>query len=178
MKLSSGVNDAIGNATILKLATGGTVNLGAGVNERVGSLSFETAFQPNGTYGSSQSNATFKFDDYFSGTGILTVGPSILAGDFSSNGFVDAADYVTWRANVGQPSQTLANDTTGALTGDEKYVLGRSSFGNPAAAPGSELGESAAVPESASIVLLVFGLSAWIVTFRRKNGLSQPSSQR
>ena len=104
----------------------------------------DTAFQPSRTYGSSLSDAVNKLDMYFSGTGILTVGPPILAGDYNSNGIVDAADYVTWRENVGQPSQTLPNDTTGVIIGDAQYNLWRSNFGNTVPVPGSGLVHSVA----------------------------------
>jgi autotransporter-associated beta strand protein len=178
LKINNGVADGLNNAATLSIANGGLLNLTAGVTERVTSLSLDTVFQPNGTYGSSQSIAANKFDDYFTGTGILTIGPPILAGDYNSNGFVDAADYVTWRENVGQPSQTLANDTTGQLTGNAQYVLWRSNFANTTAVPGSQLDQSAAVPEPASTGLLVFAFAALMLAFRGTNGRSQPSSHR
>jgi autotransporter-associated beta strand protein/T5SS/PEP-CTERM-associated repeat protein len=178
LTINNGVADGLNNAATLNIANGGLLNLAAGVNERVISLSLDTVFQPNGTYGSSQSNAANKFDDYFTGTGILTIGPPILAGDFSSNSFVDAADYVTWRENVGQPSQTLANDTTGAITGDSQYFLWRSNFANTTAVPGSQFEDSTAVPEPASAGLLIFALATLMLAFRGINGRSQPSSHR
>jgi autotransporter-associated beta strand protein len=181
MTLNSGVDDAIGNATTVKLATGGTINFGGAVNERIGALFLDTVQQPNGTYGSSQSNAVNKFDEYFSGTGILTVGPPILAGDYDNNGIVDAADYVIWRKNVGQPLQTLPNDTTGVIVGDAQYNLWRSNFGSTTAVPGSGSALTRnAVPEPSSIGLLMLGLTAMAVirTFRGMNGLSQHSRRR
>jgi autotransporter-associated beta strand protein len=53
----------------------GKVNLGFGVDETIGSLFFDNAFAPAGTYGSTLSGATFQNDTYFSGSGILTVVP-------------------------------------------------------------------------------------------------------
>jgi autotransporter-associated beta strand protein len=159
--IDSGVTDALGNSAQLSLATGAILNLGAGVNERVGTLSLDTAFQPAGTYGSSLSNAVNKLDMYFTGTGILTVGPSILAGDYNNDGVVDAADYVTWRANVGQPSQSLPNDTTGVIIGDAQYDLWRSNFGNTVPVPGAgaSIGVSA-VPEPGSFSIFIGFASA------------------
>jgi autotransporter-associated beta strand protein len=181
LAIDNGVADGLSNATTLSLANGGFLNLAAGVNERVGTLSLDTVFQPNGTYGSSQSNAVNKFDEYFSGTGILTVGPAILAGDYDNNGIVDAADFVIWRKNVGQPSQTLPNDTTGVIIGDAQYNLWRSNFGSTTAVPGSGSALSGnAVPEPSSICLLMFGLTAMAAmrTFVSMNGLSQQSRRR
>jgi autotransporter-associated beta strand protein len=174
LAIDSGVIDAIGNAATLSLSNSAIMNLGIGVNERVGFLSLDTAFQPNTTYGSSQSNAVVKLDQYFSGTGILTVGPSILAGDYNNNGVVDAADYVLWRANVGQPSQTLPNDTTGVIIGDAQYNQWRTNFGNTIPVPGSGSGvSSVAVPEPPAIGLILFGFTAlaWMVKGRGVNGL-------
>jgi autotransporter-associated beta strand protein len=181
MTLSTGVNDAIGNNATVGLSNNAVLNLGAGVNERVGFLSLDNVFQPNTTYGSSQSNAVVKLDFYFSGTGILTVGPSILPGDYNDDGIVNAADYVTWRKNVGQPSQTLPNDTTGVIIGDAQYNLWRSNFGSTTPAPGGgSVVSSTAVPESSSLGLLILGLAALtaIGTCRGNNGFSQDSRRR
>jgi autotransporter-associated beta strand protein len=181
LAIDNGVADGLNNGATLSVASGGLLNLAAGVNERVGTLSLDGVNQPNGTWGSSQSNAVNKFDEYFSGTGILTVGPPILAGDYDNNGIVDAGDYVIWRKNVGQPSQTLPNDTTGAIIGDAQYNLWRSNFDSTTAVPGSGSALSGnAVPEPSSIGLLMLGLTAMAVirTFRGMNGLSQPSRRR
>jgi autotransporter-associated beta strand protein len=179
--IDSGTTDALGNSATLSLSNSALLNLGAGVNERVGFLSLDTAFQPSTTYGSSQSNAVVKLDIYFSGTGVLTVGPAILAGDYNNDGIVDAADYVIWRKNVGQPSQTLPNDITGVLIGDAQYNQWRSNFGGTTAIPGSGSAlNSEAVPEPSTLAMLLFGLTAlsMIRTFHGSNQFSQYSSRR
>jgi hypothetical protein len=109
------------------------------------------------------------------------VGPPILAGDYDNTGIVDAADYVIWRKNVGQPSQTLPNDTTGVIVGDAQYNLWRSNFGSTTAVPGSGSAlAGSAVPEPSPIGLLMLGLAAVVVigTFRGGNQLSQHSRRR
>jgi fibronectin-binding autotransporter adhesin len=82
MEIQSGVTDAIGNDATLKLAGGGAANaadqnfiiLGSGVNEQVGGLVLGGVVQTlPGTYGATGSGATFVFDDYFSGTGVVTL---------------------------------------------------------------------------------------------------------
>ncbi len=181
LAIDSGVNDGIDDNATLNLNNNAILNLGSGVNERVGFLSLDTAFQPSGTYGSSQSNAVNKLDLYFSGVGILTVGPAILAGDYNGNGIVDAADYVLWRKNVGQPSQTLPNDTTGVIIGDAQYNLWRSNLGSTTAVPAGASAESAsAVPEPSSMCLLILSFAALAVfgTFRDMHGLSQHSRRQ
>jgi hypothetical protein len=80
--------------------------------------------------------------------GLISV-TSTLSADYSNNGFVDAADFVTWRKNVGQPAGTLRNDTTGLPIGDDQYNLWRSNFG---AAVSGESESLAAVPEPDSVL--------------------------
>jgi autotransporter-associated beta strand protein len=161
LAIDSGVTNALSDTATVSLSGFATMNVGAGVNDRVSTLILDGAQQPNGTYGSSQSGAVNKLDFYFAGTGVITVGPSILAGDYNNDGVVNAADYVVWQNNIGQPSQTLPNDTTGVIVGAAQYNLWQSNFGDTVPAPGagSSLG-GAAVPEPSSVALLVLGLIA------------------
>jgi autotransporter-associated beta strand protein len=93
LTIQTGVVSAIGDAATLTLAGGGTagtadagfVDLGTGVNETVGGLVLGGLPQAPGTYGSTSSLATFKDNEYFAGSGIVTVipepgGASILLG--------------------------------------------------------------------------------------------------
>ncbi len=181
LDIDSGVTDGLGDSSTLTLSTNAKLNLDANVNEKLGTLMLDGAPQPNGTYGSSQSSAANKLDLYFTGTGVITVGPSILVGDYNSNGFVDAADYVTWRQNIGQPSQTLANDTTGVIVGNAQYALWRTGFGSTTPAPAGSLAEGgAAVPEPSSVGLLILALATLVAigAFRGLNGFSKLSSGR
>ncbi|MEO6035887.1 MAG: autotransporter-associated beta strand repeat-containing protein, partial [Verrucomicrobiota bacterium] len=83
LSLASGVANAISDTAMLSLAGGGTAgvadqnfaDLGAGINEVVGGLTLGGILQGVGTYGSSGSSALFKLDDYFAGTGTITVVP-------------------------------------------------------------------------------------------------------
>ncbi len=94
-----------------------------------------------------------------------------LAGDFNDNGFVDGADYVVWRKNVGQLPGTLPNDNTGVAIGDNQYRLWRSNFGNPLGS-GSAL-SSTTVPEPDSgLTLVVWSAIAHIWTWRSKGQLT------
>ena len=74
-----------------------------------------------------------------------------VSGDYNNNGTVDAADYVVWR-NGDSPDDTQAG-----------YDLWRANFGKPGGASAS----SAAVPEPASVGLLMIGLAAWTAARRR-----------
>ena len=138
--ISAGVTNAILDTAKLTLLGGGTpdfadvgfIDLAAGINERITALFLGAASQANGTYGSTLSAATFQNDDYFSGTGIITVGPAGLPGDYNSDGKVDSSDYVTWRKND-TANAALPNDG-GAANQAARYSLWRTSFGNVAGA--------------------------------------------
>ncbi len=88
--IQSGVNDAINDGATLNLLGGGAAgvadqgyaNLGAGINEVVGSLLLSGVTQVNGiTYGSTSSSALIQSNEYFAGAGVVSVG---LLGDFNS----------------------------------------------------------------------------------------------
>lgn len=55
------------------IADDGYINLGAGINETVRRLYLGGLVKIAGTYGSSTSGAQYQFDEYFAGTGIITV---------------------------------------------------------------------------------------------------------
>jgi autotransporter-associated beta strand protein len=81
LAIQSGVTNAIDNTALLSLFGGGTpgvadrgyAQLAGGINETVSKLSLNGALQGPGTYGSTSSGATFKNNEYFSGSGIITV---------------------------------------------------------------------------------------------------------
>ncbi len=81
LEIESDVVDAIADSANVNLAGGGSagvadngyMKLDGAVNETVNTLILGGLAQLPGTYGSSASSATFKNDEYFSGTGILTV---------------------------------------------------------------------------------------------------------
>ncbi|MDB6172243.1 MAG: hypothetical protein JWL59_1554 [Chthoniobacteraceae bacterium] len=83
LDIQTGVLDAIDNFALLNLtggdvvgtADGGSINLGDGVSEIVGRLMLGGVMQSTGTYSSSISNATFKNDEYFAGSGVVAVIP-------------------------------------------------------------------------------------------------------
>lgn len=81
ISIQTGATNAIDDAAYLFLNGGGSAgladdghaDLGAGINETVRRLYFDGFVQLAGTYGSSSSAATYQSDEYFSGSGIVTV---------------------------------------------------------------------------------------------------------
>jgi PEP-CTERM motif len=120
--------------------------------------------------GSLASTATNK-SNFFTGTGVLSITtfvPSVLIGDYNNNGVVDAADYTTWRDNLGGATLTNRDPAnTGAVTTAD-YTSWVTHFGNTAG-PGSGAGlaSGGAVPEPASIVLAALGVFGLIGAARR-----------
>jgi hypothetical protein len=165
--IDSGVTNAIAdNATLTLTGDGGLPGsvagcdrgcaiLGSGINEIVGGLMLGGVTEPAGTYGATGSGATNIFDEYFSGSGIVTVVPAGIPGDYNNNGVVDAADYVLWRKNPG----AYGGDPAG-------YTTWRTNFGTHSGS-GSGLGTSA-VPEPATIALAGLIASVLVVPRRRR----------
>lgn len=83
-----------------------------------------------------------------------------LDGDFNRDGVVDAADYVIWRKT--------------RIGGDQGYDSWRTNFGRTAEGSGGNTAGGSAVPEAASMSLLIMGLAgvAWLAARpRMRTGL-------
>jgi hypothetical protein len=100
-------------------------------------------------------------DEYFAGSGIITVVSPGVPGDYNNNGTVDAGDYVMWRK--GGPLQNEVDNP--GVVNQQDYVEWRSRFGNTGA--GSGLGGNAAVPEPATLVLIC--LTVPFVSLRKRD---------
>jgi hypothetical protein len=152
--------DASGN---LFISTAGSSGGGQGRIEYIPGVTTPGSIAPN-------SSVDWYLDEVFGGVqNGLDIGfapPAGLAGDFNSDGKVDAGDYVTWRKNNGT-NNALANDNgLGTPIGPAHYNLWRQNFGNP---PGSGSGlDGAAVPEPAGVVLLAIGLVSICLRLRRR----------
>jgi uncharacterized protein YjbI with pentapeptide repeats len=86
---------------------------------------------------------------YTSGVVTLTAAEPILAGDYNSDGVVDAADYTVWRDNVEAPAGTLPNDPNAGPIGAAQYASWRDNYGR------SSLADAPAVPEPATRLLAI-----------------------
>lgn len=89
---------------------------------------------------------------------VVTDLPSNLQGDYSDNGFVDAADYTVWRDHLGEATEASLLDRGDGLNGVDEgdYNLWRNNFGNGA---GAAAIASAPIPEPSSWLLLALGAS-------------------
>ncbi len=90
-----------------------------------------------------------------------------LAGDYNSNGFVDAADYVVWRENIGAATLNNRDPNGMGVVGQADYDFWRTHFGEAAGAGAAATAAATApVPEPTSSVMLILGMLAPF-TFRR-----------
>jgi hypothetical protein len=92
----------------------------------------------------------------------------LLPGDYNNDGIVDAADYTVWRNNLGAPAGTLPNDTGGGVVGTAQHATWKTNFGM--SLPSSASLEGAAVPEPASVMLLLMGAAALCLGCRNSSG--------
>ncbi|MGL4514060.1 MAG: beta strand repeat-containing protein [Lacipirellulaceae bacterium] len=79
-------------------------------------------------------------------TGVLSVAAAGLPGDYNTDGVVNAADYTTWRDNLGSTT-ALANDDTPGVAADD-YVRWFNNYGASASRSAAE-----AVPEPTAAML-------------------------
>ncbi len=83
---------------------------------------------------------------------LVVTSPSGLAGDYNQDNIVDAADYTTWRDNVGTTT-VLPNDPTGGTIGVAQYNTWRNNFGQSGNL--TALASAESVPEPASMVVML-----------------------
>ena len=173
---------AISDTAYLNLTGGGTADVAdrgyasllSGGNETVGGLMLGGKIIGTGTYGSSASGASgnanlvsmgINPDEFFDGSGTITVAPVGVPGDYNANGIVDGADYVLWRN--GGP---LQHDFTPGVQQSD-YDFWRSRFAattNPGS--GNGLGASSAVPEPSMISLV--GLCALLLGLQQHSRIA------
>jgi hypothetical protein len=87
-------------------------------------------------------------------------GSQLLAGDYNSDGLVDAADYTLWRDTLGASSGTghRADGNFDGTVSAADYDMWKSNFGTSGS--GSRSSAPATVPEPATMALLTVALAA------------------
>jgi hypothetical protein len=79
-----------------------------------------------------------------------------LRGDYNRNGVVDAADYALWKKTLSQTGPNLAADGNGnSVVDGGDYTVWRTNFGNSTAAGAGSVITDTAIPEPASVVVLI-----------------------
>jgi hypothetical protein len=123
-------------------------------------LSLGDAFKVGG-----DQNLVFQYRDTVTGTlvigGVEYVTVAGVLGDYNNNGVVDAADYTAWRDNLGGPDTALQNrDPMNSGNIDQTdYDFWKSRFGATSGAGSGSLAGNAAVPEPASLALVLVGFA-------------------
>ncbi|HVT27734.1 MAG TPA: PEP-CTERM sorting domain-containing protein [Lacipirellulaceae bacterium] len=91
--------------------------------------------------------------------GVISVGIAGIPGDYNLDGHVDAADYVLFRKYAGTTT-ALANDPIGGTIGQAQYDQWRSHFGQVAGSGAGPI-TNAAIPEPATLMLMMLAVSGW-----------------
>jgi hypothetical protein len=118
--------------------------------------------------GATTAKVRFKYlegnNDWFWAIDNIRIGTTAvpLSGDFNGDGSVDAADYVVWRNGLG---------TTHT---QEDYNVWRANFGRTAGSASSDISASTAVPEPATVVMVLAGMLSML---QRRRAL-MPGSAR
>jgi autotransporter-associated beta strand protein len=165
-------NRGLADGADVLLSTGSVLDLKfSGVPDVVDSLFLNGISQPVGTWGATGSGAQFT-TPFLSGTGVLqitTYVPSFLAGDYNTNGIVDAADFDVWRRNYG--NATIPNRDSGIIgpVSAADFIVWRANFGHMVHS-GSGLSAEITVPEPNPFLAL---LAATLLA-----GLARPARLR
>ncbi len=115
-------------------------------------------FSPGGnTLAITNSDGTFS---------VQTIGGG-LVGDYNEDGVVNAADYTTWRNNLGT-ANALPNDPLGGTITQAQYDQWKAHFGESNLGSGSGQLATGAVPEPTAGLLLVLGVGCLGMNRRRR----------
>ncbi len=143
------------------IAAGADISLGAAYNGSVNAEDIRFRYRLD--------NGMFVLGD----VSYIGVAPEGLEGDFNADGIVDAADYVLWRNNLGQPEGVLSGNGDGSGTVDVgDYTLWKGKYGQTS--PGA-LAVAQQVPEPGTWLLL--GIGAAVAGMARRRLRSNPTRQ-
>lgn len=146
-----------------RFASGVTIGAGA-------SLSLGEAY--NGVVNAEDVRFRYRLDNgmfVLGDVSYIGVAPEGLAGDFNLDGTVDAADYVLWRNNLGEPEGVLnGNGNNSGVVDTDDYLLWKDNYGKSSPAA---LASAQAVPEPGTWALLsVAAIAFFSVRLRRIAG--------
>lgn len=124
-----------------------------------------TSYRP--TLGSSYSSQSeWRFDN------LLVRGtPLFAAGDFNADGLVNAADYTTWRDDLGSTDATLSDANRDRVVDVSDYEIWASNYGN-AADTSRTAGDGVSVPEPSAMAQ--FGMLVFLQIFSAYHRVGRP----
>jgi hypothetical protein len=95
-----------------------------------------------------------------------------LPGDYNNNHVVDAADYTTWRNNLGAPDESSLHDNGDGMNGVDlgDYFFWRQNYGNTNIPAAGAAFEANTVPEPTVPMLFLGAMIAGFAIRRRKKG--------
>ena len=118
----------------------------------------------------SQDPTNVKFGGASGRTLFITAGTSLFKvdlnvpvpafGDYNGDGLVDAGDYIVWRRTLGTTANLSADGNGNRVIDATDYGVWRANFGQTVGSA-SITGANAAVPEPATIVLLMLAAAGW-----------------
>jgi hypothetical protein len=93
-----------------------------------------------------------------------------LPGDYNNNHVVDAADYTTWRNNVGAPDESSLHFNGNGVGGVDRddYIFWKENYGNNNLPAAGQTLESKNLPEPSVLTLVLSALATAIVPSYRK----------
>lgn len=100
---------------------------------------------------------------------VTSLEPAGALGDFNSDGVVDAADYSTWRDNLGSAGALPNDNGLGTPIGQQHYDLWKANFGQTGSGTGAIGTSTGGVPEPSTSALLIVSVLV---------GLTNMSSRR
>ena len=83
-----------------------------------------------------------------------------LSGDYNRDGVVDGADYIVWRRAMQGGGDLAADGSRDGVVDQADYDVWRTHFGQTAG-NGAGAIANAAVPEPATMVMLMLALAGW-----------------
>jgi serralysin len=106
-------------------------------------------------------SATNSPTDFAGSSGIVNLAPPMPTGDYNHDGVVDAADYTVWRDSLGSTTHLAADGNGNGIIDADDYTVWTSHFAQTA---GSGSFTKGSVPEPATLVLLLVGMLAFVVS--------------
>jgi GH35 family endo-1,4-beta-xylanase len=89
---------------------------------------------------------------------------AVAPGDYNADGKVDAGDYIVWRQSLANPANLRADGNANGTIDAGDYDVWRSNFGT---VYGTGAGLPVAVPEPATLAMMLIGVAVSLIAHRR-----------